>query len=394
MRKLLLASTAVALMGSVAMAEDIKLGISIGFTGPLESLAPDMAAGAELAFKEVSDSGKLLDGVKISSVRADSTCIDAAAATAAAERIVTSDKVRGIVGGMCSGETIATLQNVAMPNGIVMISPSATSPALTTMESNGLFFRTAPSDARQGEIIAEILKDRGIKSVAVTYTNSDYGKGLAENIEKAFKAVGGTVTINAAHEDGKADYSAEVASLASAGGDVLVIAGYIDQGGGGILRAALDSGAFDVFEFPDGMVSQTLIDKFGKEIDGSFGENPAAAGEGRDKYVALGKEHGFDGTSAFSAESYDAAALIMLAMEAAKSTDPATYKAKVMDVANAPGEKIYPGELAKALELIKAGQDVDYVGASAVELINKGESAGSYREVEFKDGKMEVVGYR
>ena len=394
MRKLLLASTAVALMGSAAMAEDIKLGISIGFTGPLESLAPDMAAGAELAFKEVSDSGKLLDGVKISSVRADSTCIDAAAATAAAERIVTSDKVRGIVGGMCSGETIATLQNVAMPNGIVMISPSATSPALTTMESNGLFFRTAPSDARQGEIIAEILKDRGIKSVAVTYTNSDYGKGLAENIEKAFKAVGGTVTINAAHEDGKADYSAEVASLASAGGDVLVIAGYIDQGGGGILRAALDSGAFDVFEFPDGMISQTLIDKFGKEIDGSFGENPAAAGEGRDKYVALGKEHGFDGTSAFSAESYDAAALIMLAMEAAKSTDPATYKAKVMDVANAPGEKIYPGELAKALELIKAGQDVDYVGASAVELINKGESAGSYREVEFKDGKMEVVGYR
>ena len=394
MRKLLLASTAVALMGSAAMAEDIKLGISIGFTGPLESLAPDMAAGAELAFKEVSDSGKLLDGVKISSVRADSTCIDAAAATAAAERIVTSDKVRGIVGGMCSGETIATLQNVAMPNGIVMISPSATSPALTTMESNGLFFRTAPSDARQGEILAEILKDRGIKSVAVTYTTSDYGKGLAENIEKAFKAVGGTVTINAAHEDGKADYSAEVASLASAGGDVLVIAGYIDQGGGGILRAALDSGAFDVFEFPDGMVSQTLIDKFGKEIDGSFGENPAAAGEGRDKYVALGKEHGFDGTSAFSAESYDAAALIMLAMEAAKSTDPATYKAKVMDVANAPGEKIYPGELAKALELIKAGQDVDYVGASAVELINKGESAGSYREVEFKDGKMEVVGYR
>lgn len=394
MRKLLLASTAVALMGSAAMAEDIKLGISIGFTGPLESLAPDMAAGAELAFKEVSDSGKLLDGVKITSVRADSTCIDAAAATAAAERIVTSDKVRGIVGGMCSGETIATLQNVAMPNGIVMISPSATSPALTTMENNGLFFRTAPSDARQGEIIAEILKDRGIKSVAVTYTNSDYGKGLAENIEKAFKAVGGTVTINAAHEDGKADYSAEVASLASAGGDVLVIAGYIDQGGGGILRAALDSGAFDVFEFPDGMISQTLIDKFGKEIDGSFGENPAAAGEGRDKYVALGKEHGFDGTSAFSAESYDAAALIMLAMEAAKSTDPATYKAKVMEVANAPGEKIYPGELAKALELIKAGQDVDYVGASAVELINNGESAGSYREVEFKDGKMEVVGYR
>ena len=54
-------------------------------------------------------------------------------------------------------------------------------------------------------------------------------------------------------------------------------------------------------------------------------------------------------------ESYDAAALIMLAMQAAGSTDPAVYKGKVMDVANAPGEKIFPGELAKALELITAG---------------------------------------
>ena len=394
MKKLLLASTAVAVMGTAAWAEDIKLGISIGFTGPLESLAPAMAAGAELAFKEASDSGKLLDGVKITAVGADSTCIDAAAATAAAERIVTSDKVRGIVGGMCSGETSATLKNVAMPNGIVMISPSATSPALSTVEDNGLFFRTAPSDARQGEVMTEILGDRGIKTVAVTYTNNDYGKGLAESFQKAFEAAGGKVTINAAHEDGKADYSAEVASLASAGGDVLVVVGYIDQGGGGIIRAALDSGAFETFMFPDGMVSQTLEDKFGKEINGSFGQNPAAAGEGRDKYVALGKEHGFDATSAFSAESYDAAALIILAMQAAKSTDPAAYKTKVMEVANAPGEKIYPGELAKALELIAAGQDVDYVGASAVELIGPGESAGSYREVEFKDGKLAVVGFR
>ena len=173
-----------------------------------------------------------------------------------------------------------------------------------------------------------------------------------------------------------------------------MIAGYIDQGGGGVLRAAIDSGAFDTFEFPDGMVSQTLEDKFGAEITGSFGQNPAAAGEGREKYVALGQQHGFDATSAFSAESYDAVALMALAMEAAKSTDSAQWKTKVMDVANAPGEKIYPGEIAKGIELIKAGQDVDYVGASAVEFVPPGESAGSYREVQFTDGKMEVVGYR
>lgn len=394
MKKLLLATAATALIAGVATAEEIKLGISVGFTGPLESLATPMALGAEMAMKEVSDSGKLLGGSTVTSVRADSTCIDAAAATAAMERIVTGDRVRGTVGGMCSGETTASLQSVAMPNGIVMISPSATSPALSTLEDNGLFFRTSPSDARQGVVMTDILMSRGIKEVAVTYTNNDYGKGLADSFQAAYEAAGGKVTVNSAHDDGKADYSAEVGALASAGGEVLVVAGYIDQGGGGIIRGALDSGAFDTFMFPDGMVSQALEDKFGPEINGSFGQNPASAGEGRDKFVAMSTEAGFDGTSAFAAESYDAAALILLAMAAANSSDPAAYKGKVMDVANAPGEPILPGELAKALDLIAAGTDVDYVGATSVELIGAGESAGSYREIEFKDGKLTVVGYR
>ena len=88
------------------------------------------------------------------------------------------------------------------------------------------------------------------------------------------------MTINAAHEDGKADYSAEVGALAAAGGERLVVAGYVDQGGSGIVRAALDSGAFDTFLFPDGMISQTLVDNFGAEIDGSFGQNPGTDSEG------------------------------------------------------------------------------------------------------------------
>ena len=66
----------------------------------------------------------------------------------------------------------------------------------------------------------------------------------------------------------------------------------------------------------------------------------------------------------------------------------------MFDVANAPGEKIFPGELAKALKLIKEGKDVDYVGASAVELIGPGESAGNYKEIEIKDQKLSTVGYR
>ena len=397
MKKILLASAATLALAGAAHADahgPITLGISLGFTGPLESLPPAMAAGAEMAMAEVTASGQLLGGKAITSVRGDSTCIDASAAVAVAERLITSDGVDGIVGAMCSGATTAMLTNVAVPNGMVMISPSATSPALSTVEDNGLFFRTAPSDARQGVVMAEILMDRGIDNVAVTYTNNDYGLGLANSFAEAFAAAGGTVTLVAAHEDERADYSAEVGALASAGGDALVVAGYVDSGGSGIIRAALDTGAFDTFVFPDGMVGQALVDNFGTEINGSFGQFPGTDSDGAEIYHNMASAAGFDGTSAFSKEAYDAAALIMLAMQAAGSTVPADYAQHVMNVANAPGEQILPGQLGRALELIAAGQDIDYVGASAVELVGPGESGGAYREIEIQNGEIVTARFR
>ena len=165
------------------------------------------------------------------------------------------------MGADCSGVTGAILANVAVPNGVPMISPSATSPGLSTAEDNDLFFRTSPSDARQGEVLANILADKGITEVAVTYTNNDYGKGLADSFAASFEANGGTITISAPHEDGKADYSAEVGALASAGGEVLVVFGYVDQGGKGIIQNALDTGAFDTFMLGDGMFGDQLADR-------------------------------------------------------------------------------------------------------------------------------------
>jgi branched-chain amino acid transport system substrate-binding protein len=398
MKKILMASAATMALAGAAHADahggGVTLGVLLGFTGPAESLAPGMASGAEMAMAEVTESGMLLDGMAVSSVRADSTCVDAAAATASAERLITAENVDGIVGALCSGATIAALTNVAIPNGMVMISPSATSPALTTLEDNGLFFRTAPSDARQGIVMSENIMDRGFDTVAVTYTNNDYGQGLADSFAAAFEEMGGTVTLVAAHEDGRADYSAEVGALAAAGGDVLVVAGYLDQGGAGIIQAALDTGAFDTFVTPDGMVGDSLTERFGTDINGSFGQFPGTDSEGAAMYFDLAEAAGFDGSSPFSAEGYDAAALILLAMQAAGSTDPADYKDHVMDVANAPGTPILPGQLGMALEMIANGEDVDYIGATAVELIGPGESAGAYREVEVIDGVFETVNFR
>ncbi|MEO1536659.1 MAG: ABC transporter substrate-binding protein [Pseudomonadota bacterium] len=398
MKRLLLASAATALCTTAAFAGghgEIKIGIILGFTGPIESLTQQMAGGAEIAMAEATASGLLLGGSTVTPVRGDSTCVDAAAATSVAEQQITGDGVKAIMGADCSGVTGAILQNVAVANGIVMISPSATSPGLShaNNEDQGLFFRTAPSDARQGVVMTEVLMEQGINEVAVTYTNNDYGKGLADAFEGAFKDAGGTVTINAAHEDGKADYSAEIGALAAAGGERLVVAGYVDQGGSGIVRAALDAGAFDTFHFPDGMISEALQDNFGSEIDGSTGQHPGTDSPGAARFAEIVGD-AFDATSPFAAESYDAAALIMLAMQKAGSAESGDFKDHVFDVANAPGEQIFPGELAKALQILADGGDIDYVGASAVELIGPGESAGNYRQIEVKDGEISTVQYR
>ena len=395
MKKMLLALAATTMLSGSAMAADsVKLGVILGYTGPIESLTPHMADAAELAMKEVSDSGMLLDGTTVESVRADSTCIDSAAATAAAERLITSDKIAAIMGADCSGVTGAILANVARANGVVMISPSATSPALSTAEDDGLFFRTAPSDARQGEVLASILKDKGINSVAVTYTNNDYGKGLSDAFISSYEGMGGSVTINAPHEDGKGDYSAEVGALAQAGGDLLVVLGYSDQGGKGIIRGALDAGAFDTFAMGDGMYGDKLLEDIGSGMNGTIGSVPWSEGEGADAFVKLMKDAGKNPDSSFTRESYDAAALILLAMQKGGAATSEAAKAHIMDVANAPGEKILPGELGKALEIIKNGGDVDYVGATNVELIGPGEAAGTYREYEVKEGKYETVKFR
>ncbi|HHL21972.1 MAG TPA: branched-chain amino acid ABC transporter substrate-binding protein [Aliiroseovarius sp.] len=383
---------AVASLGA-SYAEEVKIGVLLGFTGPVESMIPNIAKAAEMALSEASQSGAFLNGSTLVPVRGDSTCIDNAAATAAAERLITSDGVAGIIGADCSGVTGAVIANVAVPNGIVMISPTATSPALSNVEDNGLFFRTAPSAAREGVVMAESLIERGIDAVAITYTNNDYGKGLVESFSKPYEALGGTITIVAPHEDGKADYSAEMGALAAAGGDLLVIFGYYDQGGSTMIRTALDLGAFDRFHFAAGMLGQTMEQDFGTDLNGTTGQNPGTDSPGVEMLAELAGD-AFDGTASFAPEGYDAAALMVLAMQAAGSTASADYKGKVMDVANAPGEKIYPGELAKALKILADGGEVDYQGASDVELIEPGEAAGRYRLFEIKNGKITTLGYR
>jgi branched-chain amino acid transport system substrate-binding protein len=375
---------------AAAMSETIKVAVILGFTGPIESLTPAMAASAELAFSEASDSGKLLGGRTIESLRADSTCVDSSAATAAAERLVNSDNVVAIMGADCSGVTGAIAKNVGAPNGVAMVSPSATSPGLSSIDDNGVFFRTAPSDARQGVVLADIVMARGIDTVAVTYTNNDYGKGLADAFATAYRSAGGTITIEAAHEDGKADYSAEVGALSASGATELVVLGYVDQGGRGIIQSSLDSDSFTRFILADGMIGDSLLDVDGG-IEGTFGTLPGSESKGAAMFNDVAAAVDLDGSAPYAAQSYDAGALIALAMQSAGSADRAGIIAHIAKVANAPGEIILPGELAKGLQILADGGEVNYEGATNVEFDANGDPAGSYKEQEVKGGAFTTV---
>jgi branched-chain amino acid transport system substrate-binding protein len=174
-----------------------------------------------------------------------------------------------------------------------------------------------------------------------------------------------------------------------------MVFGYVDQGGRGIVQSALDTGAFENFYFGDGMQGQSIIDAIGAELDGKVrGTVPGTDNPGTEAFHEAASAAGFDGTTSFAPESYDAAALIALAIAAGNSADRESIRDHIMEVANEPGEEIQPGELARGIQILLDGGEVNYVGATDVELIGPGEAAGRYRVYEIQDGGFETIEFR
>ena len=367
---------------------EIKIGVILGFTGPIESLTPAIADSAEIAFKEASDSGSLLNGETITIIRADSTCNDPSAAIAAAEGVI-AQGVTAILGAVCPEATETIFSESALPSGMVMISPGSTSSLLDNLDNKG-FFRISPSDSRGGQILADITKDRKIKKIAITYTNSNYEKDLAYAYKEAAEKHGIKVTTIISHEKNKDDYSSEVASLVAAEGDAIALISDIDQGGKEIIQASIDTGAFNKFILSDRMMSQSLIDIFGKKLKKSFGYIPGSKSKGAVFFDKIASSKGINSSDPYTGESYDAAALIILAIQASGNTDGASIAKNILAVGNEPGTKIYPGELKKALDLLAKGKKIDYEGVTGVNFNENGEAKGSFLEQEVKGGKFKT----
>jgi branched-chain amino acid transport system substrate-binding protein len=395
LRRGFVAGAALALLAGQAAADDIKLGFLGGITGPIKSLVPPIVDGAQLALRHVNEQGGLLGGNNAVLVLGDGGCTDAAKAAQAAEKLVNVEKIIALVGGLCSPEAIAAANKAGIPGGLAMISPSATSPAITRLADNDLIFRTAVSDAYQGEALARLIAAAGVKEVAITHVNNDYGRGLAEALGAAFANTGGKVAMSQAHADGKDDYRAELEALAATGVKDLAIIGYADGAGGAILRQALESGGFTRYFSADGMASDKIAVTLGKQLEGKFFLTRPGAPEitGAAAFKKLALAAGIKADGIFVANSYDAAFVLALAIQQAGSADRTAVAKAVRDVATAPGETILPGEWAKAVEAIKGGRGVNYEGATGnLEFDANGDVLGTFVQTGIKDGKFADMG--
>jgi branched-chain amino acid transport system substrate-binding protein len=384
--------TAVAtLLSGTALAADTTLGVVLGFTGPLDTLSPPMLASAELAAKNINDQGGI-NGGQLKIISGDDNCVTADMATAAATQVI-NDGAVAIIGGMCSGVTAAIANNVTVPSGILQISPSATAATITTLEDNDLVYRTSPSDAYNSEVFAKALFARGVTELGITYVNNDYGKGLADNFSAAYTAAGGKVTANVAHEEGKAEYRAELGQLAAAGSQNLLVLAYANGSGKTVLQQAVESGDFTAYYGADGMVDNVLLEGFNGGLDGMTAMRPSEpSGAGTDAFNAAAAAGGMTTGSTFQQQTYDATFLAALALQKTGGSKDGIAQA-LRDVATAPGEVILPGEWKKAVDLIAAGTDINYEGASGpVEFDAAGDVAGSVVEMKVESGAFVEVG--
>jgi branched-chain amino acid transport system substrate-binding protein len=393
-RLILSAAAAAALLAAPAQAQDVKIGGLFGITGPIASLVPPIVESAKLAVKHVNEQGGILKGGKLELIIADGQCNPQASA-AAAKKLVDVDKVVGIVGELCSGATIAAAEAATIPAGVVQISPASTAPTITTLKDKDFVFRTCPSDAFQGEVLAKYLVKRGIKKVALTFMNNDYGRGLAGAFRDAFKKAGGTITADLEHNEKAASFRSELATLARGKPDYLLLIAYANSSGPVLIKQALEGGFFKKFIGSEGTRDPKLYEQIGiKNLEGMLiSATGEPAGKNLDAFNAeLGKVNKDHVGKPFTAHGYDAAFMLALAIETAGSTDRAKIRDALRRIASVGGVAIAPGEWKKAKEAIAKKQKVFYHGAAGNHVFDRtGDVSGVVDIYEIKDGKEQKI---
>ncbi|MCZ6453333.1 MAG: ABC transporter substrate-binding protein [Alphaproteobacteria bacterium] len=370
--------------------QTVKIGALMPTTGSLQVFGEASINGLRLAIDEVNAAGGVLGG-DVELVFGD-TQTNPQAGVDAAKRLVSIERVAGLVGALSSGVTIPIASSVSSVEKVPQISNASTSPVITGLADNDFLFRTVPHDALQGVILANVMKQQGIDKVSVIYINNDYGQGLAEALEQSFS---GTITGMVAYEEKQASYRGELLKAKKGGADTLVLIGYPGDGIP-ILRQSLEGGIFDRFVFTDGMKAQEVVDSVGGDLlDGTFGTAPGAdpdsetAKRFREMYEA---KFGELPPQPFIDSSYDAGILLTLAIHKAGSTDGVAVRDALREVAGPPGAQFGPGQFAEAKAALDRGEDIDYQGAAGSQDFDaNGDVPGTYSHWAIQGGKIVEV---
>lgn len=356
-----------ALLGSAGAqdAEPLRIGTLFPFTGDLSDFGPNFWNAAELAVNQINEAGGV-NGAPVELIRGD-TATSPQQAVEEARRLIDIEGVDALVGPAGSGEALPVVESVAGPDGVVVISPSATSPALTVANDNDFFFRTTISDAAQGVVMADLAIEQGYQSACVLYVNNAYGQGLSDAFAERFTAQGGTITAQVPHEQEQASYASELAACLEGEPDVLIGASY-PESGGVYLRELVESGAAPSLILSDGLRSDVMFQELGADVFQGVRGTSAGSAEseaGAAFVAAFEAAYGELPPLPYLREVYDAVYVIALAAQAAGSNDSAAIRDALRDVSTG-GDAIMPGVegFTAATEALAADGDIDYEGAS------------------------------
>ncbi|ALX66444.1 ABC transporter substrate-binding protein [Microbacterium sp. XT11] len=339
----------------------LKLGSLLPQTGSLAFLGPPMESGVGLAVQEVNDAKA---GITIDLTAEDEGDTD----TKAYETSITklqSAGVNAMVGAAASGVSKLILDgNVAA--GILQISASNTSPDFTDWDDDGLYFRTAPSDLLQGEVLGNLIAEDGHKTLGIIYQNDAYGTGLDAAIKNTFEGTGGKVVAEASFNVGDAQFDAQVETIKAQNPDAVAIVSF-DQFKT-IAPLLVNAGiTADKFYMVDGNLSDYGAD-MQVSLEGAQGTKagPKLADDFtqrlQDYWTGEGNAEVKDFT--YAAEAYDAVILVALASLAAGSTEGKDIAAKMQEVSGGSGDGEKCTSFADCAKIINDGGVADYDGYS------------------------------
>jgi branched-chain amino acid transport system substrate-binding protein len=351
----------------------LKIGTALPVTGNLAFLGPPEEAGVLLAQADINAAAA---GIDLEVVFGDSGDTDNKAYETEIPRLL-NEGVSAIVGAASSGVSFQFIDQVTKEAGVIQISPANTSPNFTDYDDDGLYFRTAPSDVLQGEVLGNLLAADGHAAVAMIVINDAYGTGLRDNATAAFEAAGGTVVATPSYNVGDTNFASQINEMLAEKPDAIVVLAFDETKT--IVPALIDAGFSNAdLYFTDGNLADYSADFEPGLIEGSKGTLPGPPSDtisddyktrANELWVANGGE---DLTSwAYSTESYDAVVLLALAALAAGSTDPAEMAAKMSEVSGYTGGGTKCTTFAECAAIINDGGVADYDGLSGGIALNE-----------------------